>query len=299
MKPHLSPKELGEAIGVSESSIKRWIDDLTIAASRTAGGHRRIGMAEAVRFIRASGLPVVRPQVLALPDLAAARSQVSPNRELKELFLEALLDGNGPVVRGALLSVFLEGRSLADLCDTVVAPAMHRIGELWTHDTQGIFLEHRATDLCCQALQSIRTLLPPPGPEAPGAVGAAPPGDPYLLPTLMASAVLTAEGWNAVNLGPDLPFASLLQAAAACRAALVWLAVSAEGLSGKAVPELQEMAARLEESGASLVVGGRACPRDLRPGTSPQFFSVSSMAELAAFARGLRQGNGTDRSQEA
>ena len=33
MKPVLSPRELAEAIGVSESSIKRWIDDGVIQAS--------------------------------------------------------------------------------------------------------------------------------------------------------------------------------------------------------------------------------------------------------------------------
>jgi len=39
----LSPRELAEALGVSESSLKRWVDAGKIAASRTEGGHRRKG----------------------------------------------------------------------------------------------------------------------------------------------------------------------------------------------------------------------------------------------------------------
>ena len=42
MKPLLSPKELADAIGVSESSIKRWVDNGEIQATKTSGGHRRI-----------------------------------------------------------------------------------------------------------------------------------------------------------------------------------------------------------------------------------------------------------------
>ena len=52
MKSVLSPKELAAAIGVSESTLKRWADDGLIVFSRTAGGHRRIRLAEAIRFIR-------------------------------------------------------------------------------------------------------------------------------------------------------------------------------------------------------------------------------------------------------
>ena len=52
MKPLLSPRELAQAIGVSESSLKRWADAGQIRVARTAGGHRRISIADAVRFIR-------------------------------------------------------------------------------------------------------------------------------------------------------------------------------------------------------------------------------------------------------
>jgi len=67
LKDLLSPKEFAEAIGVSQSSIKRWTDEGRIEAARTAGGHRRIPIAEAVRFVRETGASVVQPQALGLP----------------------------------------------------------------------------------------------------------------------------------------------------------------------------------------------------------------------------------------
>ena len=50
MESLLSPREVAVALGVSESSVKRWVDLGELAALRTAGGHRRITRAEAVRF---------------------------------------------------------------------------------------------------------------------------------------------------------------------------------------------------------------------------------------------------------
>ncbi|MGB5390214.1 MAG: helix-turn-helix domain-containing protein, partial [Thermoanaerobaculia bacterium] len=71
MKDVLSPKEFAQAIGVSESSIKRWVDSGTIPASKTAGGHRRIAMSEAVRFLRETKTPLLHPDILGLPDVSA------------------------------------------------------------------------------------------------------------------------------------------------------------------------------------------------------------------------------------
>ncbi|MEM9791075.1 MAG: MerR family DNA-binding transcriptional regulator [Planctomycetota bacterium] len=67
MRNVLSPKEVALAIGVSESSLKRWADAGRIRVRRTAGGHRRIAIQEAIRFARYYGFPVVRPDILYLP----------------------------------------------------------------------------------------------------------------------------------------------------------------------------------------------------------------------------------------
>ena len=71
----LSTRDLAEAIGASESSLKRWIDAGKIAASRTEGGHRRVERAEAVRFIRETGARLVRPELLDLPEITVARAR--------------------------------------------------------------------------------------------------------------------------------------------------------------------------------------------------------------------------------
>ncbi|MEO6025381.1 MAG: helix-turn-helix domain-containing protein, partial [Candidatus Binatia bacterium] len=62
----LSTRSLAHALGVSESSIKRWVDDGTIRSARTVGGHRRIPRVDAIRFVRATRASVVHPEILGL-----------------------------------------------------------------------------------------------------------------------------------------------------------------------------------------------------------------------------------------
>ncbi|MCA9674189.1 MAG: helix-turn-helix domain-containing protein, partial [Myxococcales bacterium] len=91
----LSPRELADALGVSESSLKRWVDAGRIRAARTEGGHRRIRLSEAVRFIRDSGTPIVRPELLDMPELAAAEREAGD-----DAFLRYLVEGDARAARG-------------------------------------------------------------------------------------------------------------------------------------------------------------------------------------------------------
>lgn len=280
----LSPKELAEAIGVSESSIKRWADDGRIRVARTAGGHRRILIAEVIRFIRESRSPVVKPEVLGLRDLLALPGGGLPADEESELH-RYLMEGMGAETRGLMLSLFLGGRSVASLVDGPLRSAMKRIGEEWKRGREGIFIEHRASDLCIQAIHQIRLLLPP-ADDATRAVGGAPSGDPYILPTLGTAAVLAADGFQAVNLGPDTPAEAFEAAIDRTRPRLAWVSVSVTERPKELVRQITRILELLEKGGANLVVGGsRAGALDLEP--HPALYVGSTMAELSAFTKGL------------
>lgn len=216
----LSPRELADALGVSESSLKRWIDAGKITAARTEGGHRRIALQEAVRFIRESGAPLARPELLDMPEISAVRMG-------DDAFHHYLVTGDAVAARGWLLARYLGGASVAALCDGPVREAMHRVGELWQHDDEGIFIEHRATDTCVQALAQLRTTFEPPS-AAPFALGATPEDDPYIVPAFMAAIVVASAGMRSINLGPDTPVRALAAAFARHRPALVWISASAE-----------------------------------------------------------------------
>lgn len=281
----LSTGQLAEAVGVSESSVKRWIDDGRIAASRTAGGHRRVGVEEAARYIRAAGLTVHRPERLGLPELSTYARRTATDDSVGETLFEYLTHGRTAAAAGLLQARFLAGASVAQLADGPVAQAMTRVGELWLSSETGILIEHRATETALGALTRLRALLLPVL-DGPVAVGCAPSGDPYVLPSLAAAAVVEDEGFRAVNLGPETPLDTLAAGAKAFGARLVWISFSSAPAAGRLRRQVLNLAKRVVSSGAVLVVGG-ARVDELALGREKGVLVGHTMAELRAVAHGL------------
>ncbi len=286
MKSTLSPRQFARAIGVSESSVKRWIDDGHIEASRTVGGHRRITLQEAVRYVRDRGHPVVRPEVLGLQDLVVVAGREADADDPGEELFEYLRAGSAAEARGLLLSSFLGGSSVAQIVDGPVARAMARIGELWVANPSGVYWEHRATQIAIQAVSQLRLLLAP-REGAPAAVGGAPAGDRYILPSLAVAAVLEGEGLRATNLGPETPMATLSLAVEELGARLVWLSVSVAVDPDKLRREVDGLVAKLAARGGMLVVGGASVGK-LSLTRGDALYVGRSMAELGALVQGMR-----------
>lgn len=281
----LSPKQLADAIGSSESSLKRWADEGLIRVTRTAGGHRRIQLSEAIRFIREAKMPILRPEVLGLAELAD-RTQAPTSGGEPEQLCALLKEGKGEMARGLILSLYLSGWTVPRICDGPVREAMHEIGQLWAHGPAGICIEHRATDICIQAINQLRTLLPE-NEDGPLAMGGGFPTDPYVLPSLCAAATLAASGFRAMNFGPNLPFDSLLTAVELHSPRLVWLSVSTSNGEESPVKALLGFAEALQHRHVHLTVGGRGLPSLALP-PSPGFHTGLTMSELASFADGIR-----------
>lgn len=285
MSATFSPKQFAAAIDVSESSVKRWVDSGRLAASKTAGGHRRISFADAIQFIRDTKFHVVRPDVLELP---AQMSDTNAPGDAGDLLYRALDAGDSAVAQSVVYNAFVEGESAASIFDGMIRDAMRRIGEKWQHQTDGIFVEHRATDICIHTLNRLRSMLPEPMPGAPVAVGGARPGDPYMIPSLMAAITLADQGFEVVNLGPNTPVDVMLQAVARHQPAIVWVSVAAEVDSRTLVRELSQLNDGLANSDARIAVGGRFADHATADAIERVTY-VETMSALAGFARGVVQ----------
>ncbi|HEV2852368.1 MAG TPA: helix-turn-helix domain-containing protein [Thermoanaerobaculia bacterium] len=286
MQSFLSPRDIARAVGVSESSVKRWVDLGRLRAHRTAGGHRRIPLGEVVRFVREAGIPLARPELLGLTRRAPmGRDRRDRTNPRGEHLLRLLQEGEAADAQGLVLSWYLEGASLAELADGPLRSSLEALGELWHHGEEGIVIEHRATDICLQAVNQLRLLLLPLGEEAPLAIGGSP--DVYLLGSLLASAVVAEGGWRSVNLGAQTPPAILARAVRELRPRLVWLSLTDED-AARGLKGIERLLESVEQADGLLIVGGRS-HREAGLPSHPRLRQGASMADLAGFARDLRQ----------
>ena len=260
----LSPKDLSVAIGVSESSLKRWTDRGFLEVSRTAGGHRRIDRNEAIRFVRSRKMQIVRPEILGLPESVAA----TPNIDLESLddsdeaFLELMRHGHDLGARNHLLQRFLDGETIAALSDGPIRRSFDRIGELWHEGPEGILIEHRATEICVGLALELSKMVPVKD-DGPRAIGGAIAGDGYKLPPLLTTAVLQEHGFRAVNLGPNTPIEVFELACftddPAQRPDLVWMSVNDLDQDDPGIGDrFTGFAKRCEAEDLTLVIGGRS-----------------------------------------
>jgi methanogenic corrinoid protein MtbC1 len=277
---------------MSESTIKRWVDQGKIQANKSRGGHRRIALQEAIRFIRTSQTPVVHGEFLGFPELNTVLEDV-PNRSLQEagdVLFSYLVNGKAEHARGLLLYYYLRGHGVAALLDEPVRTAMAQAGTLWKHDDTGIYYEHQATQICIQAIHFMESLLPV-GQSRFLALGGAPPGDPYMIPSLGASCVLKEEGLQTINFGPNLPFESLARAVEEFEPKLVWLSISAKPKPRDVAAGVDEICKRTAKIGGFTMMGGNFAP-DIKPVEAKNLFVGATFAEMTAFVKGLNLGEG-------
>jgi excisionase family DNA binding protein len=286
MKQSYSPKEVALAVGVSESSLKRWADDGRLEVSRTMGGHRRISLQEAIRFARESRLAVVRPDVLGMPELA--KSKLQDENQAGEVLFALLREGKSAEARAVMLDLYLRGQNIAMLCDGPVREAMSRLGQLYlSQGHKGIFTEHRATDIVVQGLSMLRLMIKSPSPidEPPVALGGCPEGDQHMLSSISLACVVAETGYRDVNLGPSTPMDTLLEAIQTHRPRLVWMSLSVPE-ARPSDEELRTVLTALEPHNGVLAVGGRGF--DPKPPPSmPRFKRCATLSVFAAFASGL------------
>jgi len=290
----LSTRQLAEALGVSESSVKRWVDEGEIAATRTAGGHRRIPVSAAVGFMRSHRVRPAKPHLLNLAEPPALGEVDAGSCDALK---KALLANDGAIARGIICGRFMTGAPIASIGDNLLRPVLEGIGEIWRHDALGILIEHRAVQSCIQALSQISAWIPEPAPGAPAAVVAAGPADPYLLPPLLAFLTLKECGMSGSNLGALTPLSTLELAIGQYDAALCAVSVSVPQ-DPKTMPAWNTLQALAVKRGCALVVGGR-CLATLASRLAPTTQAVGTMAELAAFAKGLVEGAQRPRAKPA
>ena len=287
-QPHYSPKQIAEAMSVSESSVKRWCDREIIPSVKTLGGHRRITLEGLHRFLRESGRELIRPELLGLAALPVnRRPQIRGTDDpLQKSFRNSLARGDESECRILLRRRIKAGWSRWEAAEDLITDAMQGFGDAWDCNQLVVYQERRGCEIAMRLIYELRGELTPPAPQAPIAIGGTPEGDPYQLPTALVELALREVGWQATSLGCGLPLGSFLQAARDYRPDLVWLSVSSIADEASFVAAERELADSLGDK-TPLLVGGRALSDDVRPQLhyTAHCDSLRHLVDLAALIR--------------
>lgn len=283
-EPLLKTQQVARSLGVSVSTIKRWVDVGALGATRTVGRHRLIPLSEAVQFARKRGLP---HEGLAALSGAVEGGSGAIDDPLRDDLLDSLRRGEARRAKVLIRSVFAAGNDAAAVADLLIRPVMERIGHGWMVGAVDVYEEHQATQIVASALaEQVQRLSRGDRGAGPLALGAAPEGDPYTLSLQLGELVLRGAGWDVRNLGPNLPLSSLGAAVRDLRPGLVFLSVNYLADPERFCDEYLAFYENAAAHGVAVMLGGRALGPGIRARVVAAGFG-ERMAHLAEFARRL------------
>ena len=294
MDDNFTPKQVAQALQVSESSVKRWCDRGLIRTDRTVGGHRRIPLDNLLEFLESTNRRVLDPTAIGLTvqskqSESPAVSKPVPAAEssaLREAFERAILSGNEGEARRVISVWYALNGGMVSVADDLISPTFRSIGEMWECGDVDIYQERRGCEICMRLIHELRRLLPEPVGVAPLAMGGTIVGDQYQLASQVIDIVFRENGWRSVNLGCNLPFGSMLSAARKHMPKIFWLSISYVRDESQFIEDCDRFSKQLPR-GVLLVLGGGALHEGLRKRLSFSAY-CDSMQQLANLARTIR-----------
>jgi len=197
-----SPKEVAQAMGVSQASIKRWVDKGLIVAEKTAGGHRRITQQALFSYLQASNKDLTNPEVLKLP-ATSGRLKTRLN-ESEALLIDELKECREGAAQALVNELFQAGVSCVELVDKVMKPAVEHIKECLKQGALESFQERRCNQIVQRLIFSLNNSLSAPPVDAAHVILGTLSKDMNTLDIQMLELCLRQQGLRTEFLGADL-----------------------------------------------------------------------------------------------
>ncbi len=255
----LTTRELARLWMVSEATVKRWADAGFLRASRTAGGHRRFLLEEAVRFQTERGLGANAEAQARSVRTQPARAKHARHRrsDASQKFFDAITEGQDDLAASLLLEPYLDGEPMWRLFDKTVAPAMLRVGDLWHEGGVTVADEHYATRTAIRAIERVGVSVRRRMGRDSVAICCTPENELHDVSALCLQVMLESEGWRVVNLGANTPFFTLADAIKRHRPQLVCVSSTILLDIERAAREYAQALEAARSSNALVALGGK------------------------------------------
>jgi len=280
---NLTTKDVARLLLVSEATVKRWADDGLLLPKKTVGGHRRFSIQSVARLRRDQGIAPA-----AQSPTKTVRKKMMPGRlPSPESFCELLLSDKETEVTAQLIDAYLQNHPLANLFDTTITNAMHRVGDLWFNGAITIADEHLATRVMISALQKLRDVVVTGEATGLNALCCGIEGDLHELPIHLAEMIVESEGWNTSNLGPNTPLFALRDMVAEKKPQLVCISARTIVDLDRGTAEYARFRKVVEKVDCTTVLGGEGFRDPNLRQRFPAEFYAESFGGLTAFVKEL------------
>jgi excisionase family DNA binding protein len=245
--PTLTLHEAADLLGVHYMTVYRRVR-LGILPARKVGSTWTIDRADLDRSRTA-------------PDRGrAGRGRSGPQAATWQARLQARMlrgdvEGSWQVIEAAMASGFDPSEVYLQL----LAPSLHEIGASWQSGSVSIDQEHLASTVAATLIGRLSPRFVHPGRKKGVVIVAMPPGERHGLGVAMLADILADAGYDVLNLGPDTPTSSFIDALRVA-GSLSAIVVSVVDAGRRPAAARLLAAARRERPQVPRLVGGNAVP---------------------------------------
>jgi excisionase family DNA binding protein len=250
----LTTREVARLCRVSDATVKRWEDAGLLKSERTNGGHRRFRPAEIARFQREQNLC----------------EEEAANK---------------------LISASLQGKTLTEIFDELICPAMRRIGELWYDGDLSVTQEHIATRAASNAIYKLRNVLPVSKVSGELAMCCALEGDFHEFPTHLAQMTIENEGWEVLNFGANTPLYCLADEVMDHLPEMICISATILNDVERISRDYKTFVEQIGKLKIPIVLGGRAFNDEQIKRRFPCAYFVRNFTEVAEITQSLTKKN--------
>jgi excisionase family DNA binding protein len=279
----LTTKEVARLCRVSDATVKRWEDAGLLQSERTSGGHRRFRVEEVVRFQREQNLGLKKSHGDESVVSVAARRENKHSSGTP--FFRCLIAGCEEAAANLLIGEYLKDRTMTEIFDDFVCPAMRTVGELWLKGKLTISQEHLATRTAQNSIYKLRNSLPVPTMTDKLAVCCSIEGDFHELPAYLAQVTIENEGWEVLNFGANTPFKCLAKEIFQHSPQLICLSATIITDVEIIVRDYKCFAERVGRLKIPIILGGRVFKDKSIRKLFPADFFAHSFADITKFTR--------------
>lgn len=212
----------------------------------------------ASRFINEAIAALERKE--GAPPQVPVREQ--PEFRLARIYLLHLLQRNQTNAANLVFEAAREGKSIPEIYETIITPALVEIGRMWHLQEASVADEHYCTAATQMIMAQLRARMPRKAPNGKRVLAMSVGGDLHDLGIRMVADLFEMEGWSTEYLGANMPTSEVLLALTGenGRPAFDLIAVSANTtLSVRAVANFIEAVRNHPTAGSiPIVVGGGA-----------------------------------------
>jgi MerR family transcriptional regulator, light-induced transcriptional regulator len=283
---YVNTTQVARALGISVTTVKRWVDDGVLPAHRTAGGHRKLLVSDVIKLTRDNNMPRIDLSMLLG---SSAANETGNTQMLHTEMFEAIKTLNFDMIRDIIHCAYKSGIAIETIADRMISPAMMHVGHEWSVGRIEVMHEHRITQAVVSAMYELKSFTAANvSKDSPVAIGGAPEFDHYILPSLLAKMTLIDSGWNAINLGPNTPFFAMKSAIDELKPRLVWLSVSHIENADTFIKQYHDFFKIAEDRSIAIAIGGRGLADSIRS-QMPYTTFGDGMTHIASFAKSLHR----------